>query len=423
MIVPVPPDLALPSPSAGTNEFYLDVSISRAHTSSTPASTSSSCHLEWRTTHNETIIQQRSFPSQALAACWQTSSTELFPCVLSYSEQSLHFLTLSTPPTCIPLSRPYDAIYTLGECGVLLHDSRTDALAILRKPFHVEDPPVDLYIEGGGGGGRDALHITWTSARAPLFLAHRSSRTPLVLFTVDTVDARVRGFEFAPTSDAQPQKPPTLTRDGSRWRLELDGNWAMLMQNSTGGLVVIGSSREDSKCMEGVEEEGMEHGMVTNKNNEEDKEEDTPQTYAAMLECVDAERRRRAAIRATSLNVLGGDAPTEDVQKLPFHLAYAACTEKHKRETTTGAERHGTSGSALKPATDLDTRSFEAHELLCSTRPVILKSQDVGGTDDDSNNRYQQQLMQAAKRTLALALGRGAMYLGSYLVSGTLGVP
>lgn len=37
-----------------------------------------------------------------------------------------------------------------------------------------------------------------------------------------------------------------------------------------------------------------------------------------------------------------------------------------------------------------------------------------GGSDDDGNNRYQQQLLQASRRTLALALGRGAMDLGTY---------
>ena len=57
---------------------------------------------------------------------------------------------------------------------------------------------------------------------------------------------------------------------------------------------------------------------------------------------------------------------------------------------------------------------LEARQLLSSTRPVVLKTQEVGGADDDGSNIYQQQLLQASRRTLALALGRGAMDLGTY---------
>ncbi len=119
----------------------------------------SASHVKWAVArghnghsgHNghNTLIQQRSFESQrVLRACWQTSRENgLFPCVLC--DQSVHFLTLNTPPTCMPLAEPYDGIFAFGPDGlpgVLLHNSETNAMALLRAPFHVEVSPEKLEV-------------------------------------------------------------------------------------------------------------------------------------------------------------------------------------------------------------------------------------------------------------------------------------
>lgn len=129
----------------GANEanYYLSISPPRTE----PAS-----RVTWAVAHGhhgDIIIQQRSFESQrVLRACWQTSRENgLFPCVLC--DQSVHFLALNTPPTCMPLAEPYDGIFAFGPDGlpgVLLHNSETNAMALLRAPFHVEVSPEKLEV-------------------------------------------------------------------------------------------------------------------------------------------------------------------------------------------------------------------------------------------------------------------------------------
>ena len=81
----------------------------------------------------------------------------------------------------------------------------------------------------------------------------------------------------------------------------------------------------------------MEAGMDAQGNH----------AYEAMLESVDSERRRRAANRASSLNVLDVVAPTEDVQTLPFHLAYAVLVERRGAMGLKGARRTCSMGRSL----------------------------------------------------------------------------
>jgi len=425
----VPPDLDPPTAHAS---YHLTIT-------SSPQSNPPNSHLGWYTTthhDNRTLIQQRSFASPTLAACWQTDPTDgLFPCVLS--SDALHFLTLSRPPTCIPLPRPYDAVYTLGggggghEGGVLL-TSRSQSFAFLPRPFHVEEELCCL--EGGVDGGVDApLEIVWTSARAPLFLAHRQSTLVLCTVAVSVAVAVTKTLRIIPWND-QPVPRPTLEHDRatSRWRLTLaGGRWLVMMQSSTGEMFVVqeggegGEGRGLDVAMDdsdpGALDEAASASFLSSERRRsaaspnlagvaamDDSDADARDVafsslssqgdFEAMMRHVDAGRRRRAAARATSLNVLGGDAPTDDVQKLPFHLAYAVLAERR-------AEAENVGGALPPPRRQRldDTRTFEARELLCrwvfidrlsatrpldlslarsptrSMRPVVLKSQDVGG--------------------------------------------
>jgi hypothetical protein len=141
VVVVVPDPHLLEENEANANGFFGQHYLSIAP----PRPLTSTSHVKWAVAHGDILIQQRSFESQrALTACWQTSRENgLFPCILC--DQSVHFLTLNTPPTCMPLAEPYDGIFAFGP-GVLLHNSETNAMALIRAPFHVEVTPETLEV-------------------------------------------------------------------------------------------------------------------------------------------------------------------------------------------------------------------------------------------------------------------------------------
>ena len=196
-----------------------------------------------------------------------------------------------------------------------------------------------------------------------------------------------------------PVPRPTLEHDlaTSRWRLTLaGGRWLVMMQSSTGEMFVVqeggegGEGREgggldvamddsDPGALDGAASASFLSserrrsaaspnlaGVVAMDDSDADARDvalsslSSQGDFEAMMRHVDAERRRRAAARATSLNVLGGDAPTDDVQKLPFHLAYAVLAERR-------ADTENVGGALPPPRRQRldDTRTFEARELLC----------------------------------------------------------
>ncbi len=107
------------------------------------------------------------------------------------------------------------------------------------------------------------------------------------------------------------------------------------MQSNDGGMVVLQSGRDKI-----LEETTSTETPKTTINNDVDMEAGMDaqgnHAYEAMLESVDSERRRRAANCASSLNVLDAGVPTEDVQNLPFHLAYAVLVERRGAEGLNG---------------------------------------------------------------------------------------
>ncbi len=139
------------------------------------------------------------------------------------------------------------------------------------------------------------------------------------------VDSLVKPLHKFPASSVDPS--PTFSLEGRNRRLQLpDGSWVLLMQSNEGGIVVLESGTTGQE----------ETSFLKTPNSSDavdavdavDVDMDKNGWYEAMLESVDSERRRRAANRASSLNVLDADAPTDDVQNLPFHLAYAVLVER-----------------------------------------------------------------------------------------------
>lgn len=102
----------------------------------------------------------------------------------------------------------------------------------------------------------------------------------------------------------------------------------------------------------------------------------------------------------------------EDYLYNPFHTS-VLIPESLDHETVHASSVEGV--DTLQPDLmahrfGLDTRVFEARELLSSSMPIFLHSNDSDETGEGSI-AHQKQLQLASKRTLALAVGRGAMAL------------
>ena len=192
--------------------------------------------------------------------------------------------------------------------------------------------------------------ILYAHPRLPLFLAGRGDLSKeTTLYSV--VGSLVKPLHTFPASAADPS--PIFRLEGRNLRLRLlDGSWVLLMQSNDGGMVVLESGTTGRG-----EPAPPETSLLKTPNGSDsadvvdvDMDETVAgknDSYEAMLESVDSERRRRAANRASSLNVLDVVAPTEDVQTLPFHLAYAVLVERRGAMGLKGARRTCSMGRSL----------------------------------------------------------------------------
>ncbi len=192
--------------------------------------------------------------------------------------------------------------------------------------------------------------ILYAHPRLPLFLAGRGDLSKeTTLYSV--VGSLVKPLHTFPASAADPS--PVFRLEGRNLRLRLlDGSWVLLMQSNEGGMVVLESGTTGRG-----EPASPETSLLKTPNGSDsadvvdvDMDENVAgknDSYEAMLESVDSERRRRAANRASSLNVLDVVAPTEDVQTLPFHLAYAVLVERRGAMGLKGARRTCSMGRSL----------------------------------------------------------------------------